>query len=151
MKLTLTLPNIIALYDALRALDGYEQVVEGRAVRVPFMFGAANFKIARNLNKLAAFVTSFNEARNKLIMELSGGAPSIDISTDPSAARRFMQASAQWETMTEELDLIPLTEDELNLRINPITPGVLAVLDAAGLIIPETDEAQSPRPTLVRG
>ena len=75
----------------------------------------------------------------------------IDISTDPSAARRYMQASAQWETMTEELDLIPLTEDELNLRINPITPGVLAVLDAAGLIIPETDEAQSPRPTLVRG
>lgn len=134
-KRKLSMVQIMALHEIMRTgLNGYDQIVEGKVVRIPFTLGTTNLKIARNQNRLTPLVESFNAARNKLIMELSNGTGQLKPSDDPAVLRRFAEAQQEWAAVEEEVDLLSFTEAELNLEINPISPNVLAVLDETGLI-----------------
>lgn len=135
----LTIARVISLHQALKSgLDGYDQVIREngteRVVRVPYTLGAANLKAARNCNRLETHVKDFQDACNKLINELSNGKGMISPADNPEDVIKFISAKNNWESSEVAVDLIPFTEAELRLDINPIPPSVLATLDDAGLI-----------------
>lgn len=121
-----------ALLSALSALDGYERVIkEGgneKSVRDSYKLGPARLTIARNIRALREVVEDFQRAQNALIIEESGGTGSVDPKTNPEGAARVAVEIQKMVETEHAIALLPISEADLKLDVNPIPPSVLASL-----------------------
>ena len=131
-SLELDLNRMTAIRGALRALDGREAVAgEGPAARVvvvPFKLGTLRHTIARNLGALRPHLDAFEEARNGLIRELTGGGCAIDAAADPKKFSEFSTKVSEMAAAKETLELETFPAAALRLDINEITPDAIEAL-----------------------
>lgn len=123
-----------------QGLDSCEEVVpdaqgKPRVTQKMFSLGALRLTIAVNANKLKPIVQSFEEARNALLMELSGGKGEINQTADPAAFAKYQDALQSMTSAEHEIDLKALSKAALKLDLNPITIQALMILEENGLLV----------------
>ena len=126
--------DLAELGAALRSLDGTEKEVKTsdqgtRIIKVPLdLKPAARIAVARNLSTVRTALDAFESQRQALLQRVSPGAIE-KIQTDPALLGKFAQL---WTEIVKEpvsIDVVLLTEDQLNLEVNKeITGSVLAGL-----------------------
>lgn len=113
---------------ALSALDGRRRVVkdggEEKIVFEPYTFtGATRMAIARNIASLQAEQKSYEEARNGLIKQMSGGGDTV-----PSDKVTEFTQEVEKLLYSDSISLKSISESDLNLTVNPIPSSVIAAL-----------------------
>lgn len=132
-KLKLKVIDIRNLHAGLSALDGFEKAIEkeGKTVSIRefYVFSAkTRWNISKNLRIVNQFVTTFNETRDGLIKQISGGAQIDD--TNKEHFSKFLEGIKQIDNQEEEVSgLLKLSFEDLNLEKNQIPSTVLALLD----------------------
>ena len=128
----LTYNKIVALENALAALDGYQKVItEGgkeRAIAQPYDFSeATRFAIADD-----------EIALQDISSKMQAEAKAFSKSLGDNASKPDTPEAKQWEQFASDLGdksfavlLTKLTRTELKLGTNAIPPSVLAALDPA--------------------
>lgn len=134
---------IITLANALPQLNTYlKQAKEGdswRNVHATYEFSPrVRLKIAKNIMRLTAVVDAYSRTRNGLIIQISGGKSIIQQPqdrTDKAAVSEYERQMADLARLDElllgechDIDLDTISEDELNLKSNPIPVAVLAAM-----------------------
>jgi hypothetical protein len=130
--LELDMNRMNRLATALRALDGREAIAgkgdAARVVMLPFKLGPLRHVIAKNLGVLRPHLEAFNEARNGVLREVSGGLRAIDGEKEPEKFARFSEQVDKMATekASVELETIPLPQ--LHLDVNEIPPDAIEAL-----------------------
>lgn len=131
-SLELDINRMNALADALRALDGREMIAgEGAAARVvvvPYKLGTLRHAIAKNLHTLRGPLEAFNEARNGLIREISGGGRAIDADQEPGKFAEFSDKVAAMAAAKTTFEFETFTLAALRLDVNEIPPDKIEAL-----------------------
>jgi hypothetical protein len=139
----ITIQETLALRGAFLALDGIDLQSQSNGqpvtVRQNFKFPAQGVrrKIVRNLRLLETEYKDFLAARDALIREVSGGEQ-----VQAAQLGEFNKRMAALLNETVDLNLEPLSEDELNLDENEI-PSTTAALILATLAVTPAAAAQS--------
>lgn len=144
--------DLFDIANNLAQLDGYYKVVtdprtgKEEKVAVSYEFAAkVRFNIAKNLVVLKPIVEALGKAREGLVKEVAGEGVTVLKGDTPEYAR----FDAKWKAIVREeetVDLVRLTESDLNLERNPI-PGT--VTTALASIIVELAPALAPPATQV--
>jgi hypothetical protein len=129
-----TIEQLYRMRDAFVALESGDRIERGangtRITREPFLLGALRLEIAKNLNRATAEINIFEEARGKLIRELTNGKDSISKdSVEPDVWARWLDEIDKMGKTEVDVDLLPLPKDRLNLDKNEIPIQALAALD----------------------
>jgi len=128
-KLNLTVGRWRNLFEALKALDGYQNGDE----RVVYKFTAATqLKIARTLSRLEVALTEVEKTRATLIEKygVDGMNPSDPKlpEEDRAKLKEYMKASVELDKESKEIVVMDFTTNELSLDKNNIPQTVLAIL-----------------------
>lgn len=140
----LIIREALSLYNALPALDGHvvETTTESKGEKntsrkvVPYVFGAdgkgggkVRWNIAKNIDILKAEADRFNKVRDALIMEISGGSPSIPEDNREAINALSKRVQELLDSEVEISGLLTISLADLNLENNPdLTPSALAPL-----------------------
>lgn len=120
---------------ALSKLDTYDKIDrEGKGVKVSFEFsGKTRLKIAKDIGVLGDVIKKFGVARNGLIKQELGldvlPAPGSDELKKLMVGAEFTKLTHEVEDLMKEeqvIDVEFLSEAELKLDVNPISPGDIA-------------------------
>lgn len=143
---TMTVREIIALHDALTALNGHLVTVVTENAKTgdktttskltPYLFGIdgkgggkVRWNIAKNLTLLQTERDVFTKLRDALILEISHGAGSIAETDTQSINQLNIQIQSALDGSTTINGLLTISLDELNLEANPeLSPSILAPL-----------------------
>lgn len=139
----LTIREALSLYQALPALDGHVVVTPplksddqiDRKV-IPYIFGVdgkgggkVRWNIAKNMDILRVEADRFNKVRDALIMELSGGVPTISEDNKEAIAALSKRVQDLLDSEIEVSGLLNISLADLNLDNNPdLLPSALAPL-----------------------
>jgi len=120
------------LIDNLKELDGYDRAVDqgpgnpSRVVREPFKFTReTRAKLGANRAALIKSVEDLQTKLKAIRLKISGDPEKID-EKDTAQMKRWKKETTILETI--EVDLSPVTADELTVNDNPIPISVLSVL-----------------------
>jgi hypothetical protein len=121
--------DILMLAQALQTLDGYTKIVrdggQDKPIHAPYEFsGNVRFAIAKNINAIAPVNRAFSEARNALVRQFSSGGEEVPAAAMPG----FDAAVKELLDRDEDIQILPLSQLDLNLDKNPIPPTVVAGL-----------------------
>lgn len=120
--------DLAELGAALRSLDGSEKEVKTsdqgtRIIKVPLdLKPAARIAVARNLAAVRTALDAFETQRQRLLQTVSPGAIE-KIQTDPALLGKFAQL---WTDLVKEpvvIDVVLITEEQLNLDANKEIAG----------------------------
>ncbi|MBU3741504.1 MAG: hypothetical protein FGM24_04370 [Candidatus Kapabacteria bacterium] len=140
---TISNRDVLELYSALTALDGYSKAVGDRVVTVPYEIEPrARLDIALNKATLRPVKEAIEETRNAIVTEIAGDRGEIPdtvtdglgkVSTNPEAItfqRRWREVLDA--TVTVDLRRLPVKSlhigDDADTKANPIPGTVLEIL-----------------------
>jgi len=122
----LTAQQILRLIEALQHFDAMPPMQDGKPARAPYkLAGTVRMAMARNVAKLGEVVSAYQNARNALVYDhaVAGGN-----AVAPDKIADFERAHAELLSSVHEVDLIRLSEANLQLDVNEVPVSVLAAL-----------------------
>lgn len=122
----LTTQQVLRLVEAFQHFDQAPQMHDGKPAREPYkLAGTVRMAMARNIAKLGEVVGAYQKARNGLIYE-HAAAGGNTVAADRLAD--YERAHADLLESTHEIEVIRLSEANLQLDVNEIPVSVLAAL-----------------------
>ena len=129
--------DIQSVTNSLLALDrGIEKPISqgkdqpDKIITVPFTFsGVVRWALYRDAITLKAQLDGFEQTRVTLIKQVTKGGDSIDPKTQPEAFASFTSLITPVADRKMDVEIIKVTQDDLNLKENPIPTSVLMALD----------------------
>lgn len=133
----MTLKQGLEMYSAIQALDqGYKDGEKQEQFKYD---GATRLRLAMARRRLRELYEDYIESRNKLLMEITAGIgelPGLDKPSENGIDRadavqqhiKFAQAERKMLVADIEIDINPITSENLDLDNNPIPVGVLDLL-----------------------
>lgn len=129
MKLTLN--QCSALFNAHKALDGYDRVVSAEGVdrvvrqayNLPFEL---QLTIAENAETLEKVLGVFNKSRDALFKKHANGADKLEPGTQSLSA--FVEEVNELTNTEVEVELKPINFELFSKQDNPFPPSVLSTL-----------------------
>jgi hypothetical protein len=117
----LTVKAALEMLQAMQALDSYQNGADK-----PTLYkydGDTRLRIAIARRKLRAIQDDYIDARNAVLLELSGGTGEL-----PANNVEFAKRDREMQKAEVEVDIDPLPVDKFKLEENPIPSGVLDML-----------------------
>lgn len=138
-----TFAELNAMYEALQALDGSQQIVGDKSIVVPYRLGdRARWAIVTNRRLIRPLVEDFAELQRKILMEISHDSGVIEqhivqgsksvLNPDFVAYHERIRKLTEltYEVPLRRLDIADLnmSPDTRGSRVNDIPPGVIDAL-----------------------
>lgn len=121
----LSTKDIISLHQAFQSFDGLNEVKEGRHIRIPYKLKAnVMMAVARNISRLEEIVDAFSKTRDGLIYAYSD----LSGTLKPENAAKFQTEVRGLLELKNDIELMPITVEDLQLEVNAIPVTTLAAL-----------------------
>lgn len=144
--------KVLGALSALRGLEGYDDLDKsGGKVRRVFKFksGLVSRKIVKTMKALSNKAEESDQVRKQLVKEHSpDGSEEIDEEKNPREFEAFKKAYIETLLQKEEVEIFPISFDDLDLEKNPIPVTIQEILEDIGFL---TDEEEDKKPAAPAG
>jgi hypothetical protein len=148
VKIKLSLGDILTAHAAIKSLSNYEVPVanpQGGPDTVASCrnaLGGIGLHLIQNTAAFGKHVSTYSDARNDLIKELSGGKDSLSFlgPDGPEIAKKFNETNTDWMKEERAVKVFTIPLSKLRTDVNRYSLDQVAFLMEKGIIVDDSEE-----------